>query len=294
MEGKNSNKGRRLRLATNRFLSMLVREARDISGVSYEVLAEALRLEVNTLTRYAICEPVSKARAPLHMAQRLENRVASFLERPAHPVVIECTHNRILYGPGWPYWVDLRVSDNTEIKWRRDRDLPFAEEHDFELVYGDSWPHYGKLSSSGGFNASAPWCDQPASIQEFAVQWGVLWRRPGKCPLPNGMREWQDREFLIPMGVTAELFVEIMLGDLSSAVSESLCLAAKVASAVDHSQRRMSRATLYAMGKTVSRAAVRSIDPVFLDRFAQFSREAAEMMNRGTWSAGDMPTGNDG
>lgn len=273
---------------------MLVREARDISGVSYEVLAEALRLEVTALFRYAICEPISKARAPLHMAQRLENRVASFLERPAHPVVIECTHNRVLYGPGWPYWVDLRVSDTTEIKWRRDRDLPFAEEHDFELVYGDSWPHYGRLSSSGGFNASAPWCDQPEPIQEFAHQWGVLWRRPGKYPLPDGMREWQDRDFLVPMGVTAEQFVEIMLDDLSSTISESLCLAAKVASAVDHSQGRINRPTLYAIGKTVSRAATRSIDPLFLERFTQFSREAAGMINRGTWPPGDIPTGNNG
>jgi hypothetical protein len=85
-----------------------------------------------------------------------------------------------------------------------------------------------------------------------------------------------------------------MLDDLSSAISESLCLAAKVASAVDHGKGRMNRATVYAMGKTVSQAAVRSIDPHFLERFAQFSREAAEMMNRGTWPMGDIPTRNDG
>jgi hypothetical protein len=108
------------------------------------------------------------------------------------------------------------------------------------------------------------------------------------------MREWQDREFLIPMSLTANQFVEIMLNDLSSVISESLCLAAKVANAADHSQGRMNRTTLHAMGKTVSQAAARSRDSLFLERFARFSREAAEMMNRGPWPTGDMPTGNDG
>lgn len=70
MEKKKGNQGRRLRLATSKFFSMLVREARDISGVSYAVLAEALHLENDTLARYAICELTIKARAPLHMAQR--------------------------------------------------------------------------------------------------------------------------------------------------------------------------------------------------------------------------------
>jgi hypothetical protein len=285
MDEKKRNKGRRLRLATCRFLAMLIREARDITSLSYDALAEprALGLELHSLVRFAVYPPRSKTRAPLSMAQRLENRVANLLGRPAHPVVIECTHHAVLNGPGWPYWVDPRVSDSTEVTWRRDRDFPGAEQEDFKLAYGDSWPDYGQLSSAGGFNPSMPWSDQPELIQQFSFQWGALWNRPGKYPFPHGMHEWQDREYLIPMGVTTEQFVKTMLSEISSSMSEPLSLAVKVAEAVHHGRGNMDRAVLYGMSKTVSQAATRSSDPLFLERFALFSRESAAMMKNGTW-----------
>jgi hypothetical protein len=275
---------------------MLIREAKDISSLSNEALAEKLGLALDSLVRFAVYPPRSKTRAPLWMAQVLENRVANLLGRPAHPVIIECTHNTVLNGPGWPYWVDPRVSDSVKIKWRRDRDLPGAEENDFKLAYGDSWPDYGQLGSSGGFDASMSWCDQPALIQQFAFHWGVLWMRPGKYPFPNGMHEWQEREYLVPMGITAEQFVETMLSEISSSMSEPLSLAAKVAEAVHHGQSHIDGVVLYGMGKTVSQAATRSHDPLFLERFAQYSREAAQMMRNGRWppptvhvAAGNLP-----
>ena len=272
MKEKQVSKGRRLKLATNRFLSMLIREAKDISSQDNKVLAEKLDLELYSLVRYAVYPPRDTSRAPLSMAQKLENRVATLLGRPSHPVVIECTHSEVVHGPGWPYWIDPRVSESLEINWRRDRDLPEAEGLDFRLGYGDLWPHYGQLSSSGGFKPSAPWSDQPELIRQFSFQWGVLWRRPSEYPIPDGMQQWQNREYLVPMGVTAEQFVEAVRKEVFS-MSESLGLAAKVSETAHYGQGRMDRTVLYAMEKTISQAAMRSSDPLFLERFDLFFRE---------------------
>lgn len=228
------------------------------------------------------------------MAQKLEDRVASLLGRAAHPVVIECTHVQVVrHGAGWPYWIDLRVSENTQVEWRRDRDLPFAEEHDFELAYGDFWPTYGHLSRLGGFNPAISWDTQPELIQQFAFQRGKLWDRSCKYPLPNGMREWQDYEYLIPMGATAEQFVGMMSNELSPSVFMPLCLATKIAETVHHSRGNMDRAVWYAIGKTVSDAATRSSDPEeFWKQFSLYSREMAKMMRCETWPIFETPAGN--
>src|SRR3546814_7312118 len=84
------NRGRRLRLALSRFAAMLIEEAQSISGLSYAQLDEALDLPSGQSFRYSRYPVEAKTRAPqAGSVQRLENRVAVFLKRPRHIVVVE-------------------------------------------------------------------------------------------------------------------------------------------------------------------------------------------------------------
>lgn len=261
----------RLRLATSRFLAMLIREAKDITGFSNEALAEALNLEFGTLVRYSIYPPRPKTRAPLGIAQRFENKVAGLLRRASHPVVIECTHESVLQSQSVRHWYDLRVSNDARIQlWRRPS-LQNATAIDFELTYGDSWPTYDRV---GRFDICKPWSEQPELVKRLSFQWGWLWDESLPYPPPEGMRAWQD-EHLRTLNLTRHDLLELLSTRRYSPCMEALTLAAKTVHAFTKCDDPIEGQTLQdAVVRTVAKAACRMENPAeFLELFASFSTD---------------------
>lgn len=179
MANNGPNKGQRLRMARSRFAAMLVQEAKDIGRVSSnEKLDEALGLPDGRSARYAQYPCDAKTRAPQAAAiQDLENRVAKFLKRTAHRVVIENNLTR------------------EEMGAPRDRvNLRDFSPEDFQLGYEGDWPTYRRLI-----------CPEPDLIELYLWQWGVLWDRG----LPGPSRQ----EWGIPAETPIEPFVDALTQD---------------------------------------------------------------------------------
>lgn len=177
------NNRRALTGALKRFSSMLIEEAKDISGLTYAELDESLEYEYGTTSRYA-----QRKRAPnAEDVQDLENRVARLLKRPSHIVTIE-SNELISNGSlaelaiGWP---------------DRNLDLRDLNAITLQLGYEDDWPTYRRLKYSprhGGVRL----------LDLYAWQWGVLWDR-NVLPAP-----W-SREVL---GISCDAPVEAFLPHL--------------------------------------------------------------------------------
>lgn len=199
------NKGRRLRLALARFAAMLIEEARDITGLSYERLDEALGLPHGQAIRYSrYNKGGGDTRAPQAAGiQELENRVAKLLGRMAHTLVVE---NNAEIGPGGfhqPGFVAGHPEENLNLReYKVD---------DFQIGYAGDWPTYRRLKNEPGtlFREFLPihnlvdraahdaW---PEMLKLYAWQWGVLWDRG----LP-----WLRREAVgVPANTPVDAFLQ--------------------------------------------------------------------------------------
>lgn len=158
------NKGQRLRLAISRFAAMLIEEARDLTGFTYDRLDEELGYSEGTAYRYSLYPPVAKTRTPVTGSiQLLESRVAKLLKRAEHKIVIE-DNKKIDPANAMS---DLMVGRPTPGVNVRDSD-PF----DLQLGYEDDWPTYRRLKYS--FSALA---GGAFPLHLYAWQWGILWER---------------------------------------------------------------------------------------------------------------------
>jgi len=197
------NKGRRLKAALSRFAAMLIEEARDISGLSYAKLDEALGLPDGQAKRYSLYPMCAKTRAPQAASiQQLENRVARLLKRTAHVVVVENNAKIDVDGGDWMGHVEGRPSG--------DLNLREYGPLDFQLGYDGDWPTYRRLKYTPRdlFSSLPPiheLIDRGAhsrwqeTLALYAWQWGVLWDRG----LP-----WLDRaEWNISSDADVESFV---------------------------------------------------------------------------------------
>lgn len=197
------NRGRRLKVALSRFAAMLIEEARDISGLSYAKLDEALGLPDGQAKRYSLYPISAKTRAPQASSiQQLENRVARLLKRTAHIVIVENNAKIDVDGGDWIGHIEGRPSD--------DLNLRKYDPLDFQMGYDGDWPTYRRLkySSMTLFSSLTPIHELIAKRahsrwQEMLVlyswQWGVLWDRG----LP-----WLDRaEWSISPDAAVESFV---------------------------------------------------------------------------------------
>jgi hypothetical protein len=179
------NKGRRLRDALSRFAAMLIEEAHDISGMTYEKLDHALEFPEGRSQEYSKYPRRRKTRAPqVDGIQRLEIRVARLLKRPAHVIVVE---DRISPRDSW-YPVTEIGPPNSE------RNLRAYSQSDLQLGYSGDWPTYRRLKYSPIANRNG--VDLRAA---YAWQWGILWDK-GFLPDP-----WTREAQGIPPGVPIEL-----------------------------------------------------------------------------------------
>lgn len=210
------NQGRRLKTAISRFTAMLIREARDLTGLSYEKLDEALGLTSGNSYRYSLDPSRPKSRAvQIGGIQSLENRVARLLRRPAHLIAVVETHEL----------------DALAMLYR----MPVANlglprhvgADDIELIYDNYWPTYADLSRDGRFDIECPWADQPELFRGFGWQWGCLWDEA-----PNEHRQkWCSQFRQIPrhwlsywceqVDISEDLATEILLPLIVQKMSEN-------------------------------------------------------------------------
>lgn len=208
------NQGRRLKAAISRFTAMLIREARDLTGLSYERLDEALGLTAGNSYRYSLDPSRSKSRAvQIGGIQSLENRVARLLRRPAHLIAV----------------VETRELDALAMLYR----MPVANfglprhvgADDIELIYDNYWPTYADLSRDGRFDIERTWADQPELFHGFGWQWGCLWdqapdeHRQKWCSqfrqIPrNWLSYWCERAN-IPEGLAIEALLPLLVRKMS-------------------------------------------------------------------------------
>lgn len=171
--------------ALKTFAAMLVEEAKEISGLPFQQLDEAMGYEHGSMSRYA-----GKKRAPQPAGiQRLENDVARLLKRIPHQIVVR--------------YEDPHAIDTVEILLSglgpTGPDLNFRQlnpQH-LQLAYAGDWPTYHRLKDA---NVTA----------EYMWQWGVLW----DANIPG--YPW-TREAL---GLAPDEPVESFLPDLSIAMFE--------------------------------------------------------------------------
>lgn len=194
------NQGRRLRLAISRFAAMLIEEARDLTGLSYAKLDEALGLECGSSYRYSLYPPRAKTRAPQAGGiQSLENRVAKLLRRPAHKIVIERT-SPLLDGCGLHNAIDLFTGEPAA-----DIDLRDSPATELELAYEYDWPTYSRL---GKFNLARV-REQNRLVNLYAWQWGILWDRDVLA------EQWSREALGIPANVPVEAFLPDVVEQLA-------------------------------------------------------------------------------
>lgn len=169
------NKGRTLKIALSRFSAMLIEEARDLTGMGYKELDEALDLEHGQCERYARYPGMKKDRAPQAAGiQQLENRVAKLLKRPAHRVVI-IDNNKILSACDEIMDIDDVIGTPEAGINLREYDGAFLQ-----LGYENDWPTYRRLKCSG------------RNLQLYSWQWGILWDRMTPCPYRTKFGFHQD------------------------------------------------------------------------------------------------------
>ncbi|MCT7327996.1 hypothetical protein [Ralstonia mojiangensis] len=180
-----SNKGKRLRVALCRFAAMLIEEARDIAGLTFEELDHSLGLEPGQVIRYSRYPIEAGTRAP-HAAgiQRLEEKVAALLKRPSHTVVIE---NNALLLEDW-------LADPVVGVPAADINLRTTESTDLQLGYEGDWPTYRRLKYS------APQ-DGVRLLDLYLWQYGVLWEMGTLPP------EWSREAIGVPEDMPVEEFL---------------------------------------------------------------------------------------
>lgn len=179
MSNIGENKGRTLKVALTRFTTMLIEEAREVSGLSNPQLDSALGWENGYAYRYALYPGGRGMQAG--RIQKLENDVAKFLKRTAHKVVIE--NNALLN--------DSNLNDPSAIVIgvpAADMNLRHISEPNLELGYEDDWPTYARIKN-------------PPHRALWEWQWGILWDK-GVLKHP-----WTREAQGIPAGAPVESFL---------------------------------------------------------------------------------------
>lgn len=162
MANNGPTKGRRLGPALNRFAAMLMEEAHDMSGLTYEQLDEQLGFPSGRCKEYSLYPRTKKTRAPhADEIQNLENLVARLLRRPAHVLFIE---NNKLWDSAFPL-KSLAVGE-PDVKM----DLREWDPNDFQIGYDSEWPTYRRLK----YNAAA-YLQGHSLIEKYLWQWGIFW-----------------------------------------------------------------------------------------------------------------------
>lgn len=182
MANVGKNGGRRLRLALSRFAAMLIAEARFLSrfspgGVSakplaYEALDALLFAEHENPKKpdpitsgsyaYSKFPPGKRARAPnAAFIQQLEVRVAEFVGRPSHLVVIE---NNALISQDFSY---AELNAGVPLPGLDLRDFDAS---DFQLGYQHGWPTFRQLTQSFSGLPS-----MPPLFDAYAWQYARVW-----------------------------------------------------------------------------------------------------------------------
>ena len=181
-----TNKGRRIRLALGRFGEMLIREAREIGGFTFEELDGAFGFTKDRCAHYLIfSKGKKKSRAPqADEIQDLENKVARILKRLAHRIDVE---NFALLEED-PF-ADIVIGSPDLGKNLRE----FVS-NDFGLCYEDDWPTYSRLTVNEAVSPDG----HHTLLELYRWPWGVLWDR---CILPL---PWTREEQGFPLDVPIE------------------------------------------------------------------------------------------
>lgn len=202
-----SNKGRRLRPALSRFSAMLIEEARDLTGLTFEQLDEEFDFEIGQSRRYSLYPWQKKNRGPqAGGTQALENRVAKLLKRSAHNIVVTNSAKINLEN--------IHLSEEVEGKIGAGLNLRDFEAVHFQLNYEGDWPTYRRLKSHRPWLHPGPSINKllttdahekwPEMLRLYSWQWGVLWDQG----LP-----WLSREAL---GIDPNVPIESFLPELTA------------------------------------------------------------------------------
>ncbi|XYJ88709.1 Transposase [Cupriavidus necator] len=184
------NRGRRLRIALSRFAAMLIEEARDFTGLTFEQLDEALELKEGEAIRYSRYPIERGTRAPnADDIQDLEDRVARLLKRPAHTVVVE--NNAVLNAD--PY-ADPVIGEPRSGMNLRDLDAT-----DVQLGYEGDWPTYRRLKYS-------PPTRGVRVLDLYLWQWGILWDK--------GVLPWSREALGLPQSTPVEEFLPALVQEV--------------------------------------------------------------------------------
>lgn len=156
------NNGQKLRWPLKSFTEMLIREARWVSGMTYEQLDEALSppgsIWCGQTYRYA-----KKDRAPLASAiQSLEQRVADLTKRKARRIAVFEGSNRKFVG----YPEDFHELGRKRLSEQ------FLRARFLFLAYEDGWPTFFDLVD---VNQTRP--DGGIALAAWCWQWGLLWEK---------------------------------------------------------------------------------------------------------------------
>jgi hypothetical protein len=203
------NRGRRLKPALNRFSSILIEEALELTSLSIQQLNEALGLPEGQAERYL---HRYKDRGPqAGSIQELENRVAKLLKRTAHTIVIENTFKVMYRNYRFPDSVVGKPADNINLR-------DYGPEC-YELRYENDWPTFYQLkhqwdllprgvyrpdSSIRDILKRGAYDELPPGFCKFSFQWGVLWDKG----IP-----WLKRELF---GVEPNTPIEAFLPELTA------------------------------------------------------------------------------
>ncbi|MDY7544627.1 hypothetical protein RGU75_00035 [Glaciimonas sp. CA11.2] len=173
------NMGRRLKPALNRFSSMLIEEALELSSLTIEQLDEVLDFTPGIAGSYL---HQKKDRGPqAGSIQELENRVAKLVKRTAHTIVVENTYKVIFENYRFPDSIEGKPADNLNLR----KYAPFC----YELRYEDNWPTFNDLKHKNGnfpifitpdrsirsILKYGAYDELPIDFCHFSFQWGVLW-----------------------------------------------------------------------------------------------------------------------
>lgn len=165
MANNGKNKGQRLKDARQRFAAMLIQEVHDITGLDFARIDRALSLESGmAYKRFHMQGPNAL------LIQDLENRVAKFLGRPSHRIIV--INRKLGFAcvgtPGG----------------KMDKKNFLAK--DFFLAYDDEFPTYGSMNVHKGpseywppiselIKSKATQYDWSPFLSKYSWQWAILW-----------------------------------------------------------------------------------------------------------------------
>ncbi|MFN4328530.1 MAG: hypothetical protein ACK4FF_06610 [Limnobacter sp.] len=178
---RGKNRGRRLNPALVRFASILITEARELTGLSLAKLDEALDLSTGQSKRYSSPYVTDKGRAPQAAAiQRLEDRVAALLKRPNHKLfVFKMEHEEEQSArPLNPFGFSL---DEVIGIPESEMNLRFADSIELRIGYEYEWPDYRRLRATNYRHV-----DETGVYSLFDIwswQYGIFWDLTDPCPL---------------------------------------------------------------------------------------------------------------